>query len=115
MSKNKLYLDADEIDRILLSVFGTRPKGGGGRVGRWEAMRSLLRFILQQPRQTALERQIIYDWGIREGLTPRKAKEMLEDLSLMVMPDNRPVIVIEGTNSKIIKFALSKPKEEEEK
>lgn len=104
MSKSKNEkLEEYEIERLLDNIFGEKPKGGGGRIGRWEAMRSLLRHVFSQPNYSVLLSDILYAWSAKEGLTPKKTREILDDLTKMIMPNGKPLLIIEGSGTKMVR------------
>lgn len=103
MSTEKRELN---IESILMAIFGPKPRGGGGRVGRWHTMRSLARFLLNSPNHERFLTDIVYNWSAREGCTPHKAEELLEHMSKIVMRNGRSLIKFEGDSPKIVKWVF---------
>jgi hypothetical protein len=92
------------IESILNAIFRQKPRGGGGRVGRWYMMRSLGRYIMEAPNHEVFYRDIIYAWSAQEGIRPDTAETLLEHFSMISSKDGQPIIEIEGTSPKIVRW-----------
>lgn len=86
----KTVFDA-KIESILLTVFGPTPRGGGGRVGRWQSLRSLARYIIEGNGHERPLSEIKYNWSAKEGLTPDKAVELTYHLLHLTGPNGEEI------------------------
>ena len=99
-------LTATQIESICNAVFGPKPRGGGGRVGRWHTMRSLATFLLVAPNHEVFMTDIIYNWSAKEGVTPSKAEELVDHLSKITTKRGGEIIKLEGDSPKIIRWVM---------
>jgi len=79
------------IETILSTIFGAKPRGGGGRVGRWYCLRNLARYIMEGEGHERALTEIKYNWSAKEGLTPHKAEELAEHLVHLTGPHGETV------------------------
>lgn len=74
------------IESILNKILGVQPKGG-----RWTKMRSLSKYIIEGKDNERSMWEIIYNWGAKEGLAPKKAEELCDHLITMTGPNDEPI------------------------
>jgi len=96
--------EAPNIDSILNAVFGPKPRGGGGRVGRWYTMRSLVRYLIESSNHETFYNDIIYGWSAREGVRPDTAEGLIEHISMIPTKNGKPTIEVQATNPKIVRW-----------
>jgi hypothetical protein len=106
-------LPDSQIAAIIAKIFGQKPTGGGGRVGRWSMMKNLVETLLRSPSQEMFYSEVVYDWSAKMGITPKKAEELIEHVSNMTY-EGKAFIMITGDSPKRVKWIRYKEADKNE-